>query len=126
VNVNGKDGQEEGEMRRRSFEVDRSQAKLMGVCAGIARMTDIDATIVRIGFVVATLIGGWPWTLVAYVALGLIGRHKSGGRLRRAGHSYDGLEQPSAGRELDRRMAEIDHYVASSNGRLAREIEELR
>ena len=109
----------------RRFEVDRSEAKLIGVCAGLGRAMGIDATIVRIGFVVATLVGGWPWTVIAYVALGWFGQPRAA-RLRRrqrqasvAGSAYDA-------RDFDRRLAEIDSYVASPNSRLAREIEELR
>jgi phage shock protein C len=109
--------------RSSKFEVDRSEAKLMGVCAGIARHVGIDPTIVRVGFVVATIIGGWPWTVIAYFVLGFVGR--PGRRLAR--HERP-LRSPAAGEmsDLDRRMAAIDSYVASPNGRLAREIDELR
>jgi len=116
-------------MRRRTFEVDKAEAKLMGVCAGLARNLGIDPTIVRIGLVVATLVGGWPWTLVAYVILGMVGQPKGArlGRSRSEGLSGQArLEERGGMRDLDRRLAEIDHYVASSNGRLAREIEDLR
>lgn len=112
-------------MRRRTFEVDKAEAKMMGVCSGLARTMGIDPTIVRIAFVVATLIGGWPWTVVAYVILAMIGKPKRA-RLRRSAVAYDGLQECGGLSDLDRRMAEIDHYVASSNRRLAREIEELR
>jgi len=112
-------------MTRRNFEVDRSEAKLMGVCSGLARMTGVDATIIRIGFVVATLIGGWPWTLIAYVILGFVGKPKHG-RLHRGASHRESVAHAGAMTDLDRRLAEVDHYVASSNGRLAREIEELR
>lgn len=111
-------------MSGRNFEVDKAEAKLMGVCAGLAKMTGLDATIIRIGFVVATLIGGWPWTLVAYFVLGLVGQ-KRRAQVRRSarGAIGDGGYRSS---DLDRRMVEIETYVSSSNGRLAREIEELR
>ncbi|HEX8644074.1 MAG TPA: PspC domain-containing protein [Allosphingosinicella sp.] len=109
---------------RRTFEVDKAEAKLMGVCSGLARMTGVDATVIRIGFVVATLIGGWPWTVVAYVVLALAGKPK---RTRVAASARRAsLEERGAMSDLDRRLAEVDHYVASSNDRLAREIEELR
>jgi len=118
--------QEEFEMRCRTFEVDKAEAKMLGVCSGIARMTGVDATIVRIGFVVATLVGGWPWTLVAYVVLALVGQPKRArARLNRHAGGFHSVET-GAPRDIDRRLAEIDTYVASSNSRLAREIEELR
>lgn len=106
------------------FAVDRSQAKLMGVCAGLGRALGIDPTIVRIGFVVATLIGGWPWTAVAYLALGFVGQAQRGRVRRRRAPSLAGSAYEA--RDFDRRLAEIDSYVASPNSRLAREIDELR
>jgi phage shock protein C len=106
----------------KTFAVDRSQAKLMGVCAGIANMTGIDATIVRIGFVVATLIGGWPWTVIAYVALGLIGNKKLH-RVPSRRAAREGVDYRSSDRE--RRLAEIESYT-TTNDRLAREIDDLR
>lgn len=107
----------------RSFAVDRSEARLMGVCAGLANMLNVDATIVRIGFVVATLLGGWPWTILAYVALGIVGSGKLRQLRRRREARSDGLG-PRSG-ERARRLAEIDAYAAT-NERLAREIDELR
>lgn len=113
-------------MRRRTFEVDKAEAKMMGVCSGLARTMGIDPIVVRIAFVVATLIGGWPWTVVAYIVLAMVGKPKRA-PLRRGAVAHDGLQECGGLSDLDRRMAEIDHYVASSNQhRLAREIEELR
>ena len=113
-------------MTRRTFEVDKAEAKMMGVCAGLARSLNIDPTIVRIGFVVATLIGGWPWTFVAYLVLGMAGQPRRA-RATRGAAGFQSLEDKGGMRDLDRRLAEIDHhYVASANSRLAREIEELR
>jgi phage shock protein C len=111
-------------MNARKFEVDRSQAKLMGVCAGLGRAMGIDPTIVRIGFVVATVIGGWPWTVIAYFALGFVGQARRGRPIRRRAPSLAGSAYEA--RDFDRRLAEIDSYVASPNSRLAREIEDLR
>lgn len=113
-------------MKTRKFMVDKSEAKLMGVCAGIGNMAGIDPTIVRIGFVVATLIGGWPWTVVAYLALAFIGQPKRAGGLSRRAERTSLADYDSRTADYDRRMAEIDSYVASSNSRLAREIEDLR
>ena len=111
---------------RRRFEVDKNEAKLMGVCAGLGHMLGIDPTIVRIGFVVGTVVGGWPWTVIAYFVLGFVGQPKRGRGLSRASRRTSVAEYDPRSAELDRRMAEIDSYVASPNSRLAREIEELR
>ncbi len=59
------------EPRTEGFRLDRTNGKLMGVCAGLSNRFGIDATLLRIGLVVATLAGfGLP--VVAYLATGLI------------------------------------------------------
>ena len=51
--------------------LNRANKKILGVCAGLADWSGIDAIIVRVAFVLATLIGfGSP--ILIYVALGLI------------------------------------------------------
>ena len=113
--------------RGRKFTLDKANGKLMGVCAGIADMTGWDVTLIRVAFVVMTLLGGFPWTLVAYVAAAMIAKPKSADR-------FDGLGStaPSAfdlrrsTTDLDRRLAEVETYVTSQNSSLAREIESLR
>ncbi|GMN03995.1 PspC domain-containing protein [Erythrobacter sp. MTPC3] len=53
------------------FRLDKSNAKIFGVCSGLANATDIDATIWRIGLVVATLLGV-GLTIPIYIAVALI------------------------------------------------------
>ena len=53
------------------FRLAKSNAKLWGVCGGIANYFGIDATLVRIGFVVGTLIG-FGSLLLVYLAIALI------------------------------------------------------
>ena len=55
----------------RSFRLDHTDGKLMGVCAGIANYFGWDPLLVRIGFVAGTLIGFGSLILV-YLAIGLI------------------------------------------------------
>jgi phage shock protein C len=53
------------------FYRDRRSAKLLGVCAGLANLTGVDAIWVRLTAVLATLFGsGLP--LILYVVLALI------------------------------------------------------
>lgn len=115
---------------KKIFQLDKSNGKWMGVCAGIANYTGVDATFVRVAAVVVTLLGAFPWTLIAYVAAGLLAKSKSH-------RSLDGFEASSSPRlstyevrsqmrDIDRRMAEVETYVTSQNTQLAREIEELR
>ena len=107
------------------FETDRAGGKLLGVCAGIANHYNVDATIVRIGLVVVTLMGLFPWTLIAYAAAAYVGRpgRRGGYSLARSATREESRERM---RNLDLRMQAIETYVTSSNSSLAREIEELR
>lgn len=123
--------------RRTKFYRDKLHGKLMGVCAGISDYTGVDATLVRIGFVVAVLMGfGAP--LLVYLAAGFIAPVKP------RELSYDTPDDAkfwqgvraspkrtvrdvrSKFRDLDRRLADVETYVTSSNNQLSREIEQLR
>jgi phage shock protein C len=111
-------------MRGKRFEVDREEGKLLGVCAGLANLTGIDATIIRIGFVVATLFHGFPWTLIAYGVLALVGQRRT--------RDHGDLpidrdaDSPERLRALDLRMRAIETHAAGANSALAREIDALR
>jgi phage shock protein C len=112
---------------KRTFRLDRSNGKLLGVCAGLARMTGWDATLIRIGLVLITLFGAFPWTLIAYGAAAFVGRKGSPSldeTPSRSGLSARDLRESM--RDIDRRMIEVDSYVASPNRRLAQEIDSLR
>ena len=56
---------------RRGFHLDKVNAKLMGVCSGIADSFGWDVTLVRVGFVAGTLIG-FGSLLIVYLAIGLL------------------------------------------------------
>ena len=112
----------------KKFHLDKRNGKFMGVCSGLANYVGIDPVIVRIGLVVTTLLGGFPWTLIAYGVAAWAAKPQDLG--------YESEEAPrlrastrdvrETMRDIDRRMAEVETYVTSSNSRLAREIEELR
>ena len=53
------------------FLINRGEAKVMGVAAGIADYTGVDPTIVRLGLVALTLLAG-PLTIFFYVLTGLL------------------------------------------------------
>ena len=55
----------------RTFALDKPNAKLMGVCSGLARSTGADPTLVRVLAVVGTLIVG-GMTIPAYIVAGLV------------------------------------------------------
>jgi phage shock protein C len=115
---------------RKRFVLDKANGKLMGVCAGFARMTGWDVTLVRVAMVVTALIVH-PLVVVYFVA-GLVAA-KADPRVR-----YDDEEAPAPRPRMstydmkrtmgdyDRRLAEIDSCMASAESPLAREIEKLR
>ena len=117
-------------MRGKKFELDRRNGKFMGVCAGFANYTGWDATLVRVALVVITILGAFPWTLLAYGAAAWAAKPKKAApsivddiRTLRSGSTRD---YRSNMRDIDLRLAEVENYVTTSNSRLSREIEELR
>ena len=124
--------------RHTRFYLDKKNKKWAGVCAGIADYTGIDVTLVRIGLVFLTLVGGFPWTLVAYGIAAWAAPVKPSELVYETPEQtkfWQGVrtspartvrEVRSRFREIDRRLAEVETYVTSSAGRLAREIESLR
>jgi phage shock protein C len=120
------------------FYKNRQNRKWMGVCAGIADYTGIDVTVIRIGLVILTLIGGGPWTIIAYFIAGWMAPDKPAELALetpekakfwqgvRASPRRSIRDVRSRFRDLDRRLADVEAYVTSSNTRLAREIDQLR
>ncbi|HEY0446596.1 MAG TPA: PspC domain-containing protein [Allosphingosinicella sp.] len=53
------------------FALDKENGKLMGVCSGLARWTDADPTLLRVGTVILALVAG-PVAAVAYIAAGMV------------------------------------------------------
>ena len=55
----------------KSFRLDRTRGKLWGVCGGIANYFGIDATWVRVAFVLGTIVGFGSLILI-YAGIALI------------------------------------------------------
>ena len=123
---------------RTRFYLDKQNAKWSGVCAGIADYTGLDVTLVRIGVVLLTILGGFPWTLIAYWVVAAMAPKKPMALYEqnleekkfwqgvRANPRRIARDVRARFRDIDRRLADVEAYVTSSNSRLAREIEELR
>jgi phage shock protein C len=115
--------------RGRKYYLDRKNGKVMGVCAGIADFTGWDVTLIRVAAVLVTLLGAFPWTVIAYFTAALIAKNMPTGfegdaqmpRLRTST-----AELRDSMRDIDHRMAEVESFVTSPNARLAQEIDSLR
>ena len=122
---------------RTKFYLDKENGKVCGVCSGIADYTGIDVTVIRILFVVATFMSGGgpilPYFIIAWMApkkprdlYSSDPEEKKFWQGVRANPRRTARLVRSRFREIDRRLADVEAYVTSSNSRLAREIEQLR
>ena len=50
-----------------SYALDKSNAKMLGVCAGLSRTTGWDPTLVRLGVVLLTLFALGPVAILLYL-----------------------------------------------------------
>lgn len=123
--------------RRTKYYLDKQNAKWMGVCSGLADYTGVDVLWIRIGAIVLTIMGGFPWTLVAYFVTAWMAETKPLGLYEdaeearfwqgvRANPSRTARDVRSRFRDIDRRLADIEVHYTSTNARLAREIDSLR
>lgn len=123
--------------RRTKFYLDKRNAKWSGVCAGIADYTGFDVTWVRVGAVLVTLMGAFPWTLIAYWLVAWLAHPQPLGLYddRDDEKFWQGVRQSPARttrdvrakfRDIDRRLADVETYYTSRNSSLANEIESLR
>ena len=122
--------------RRTSFYLDKSNAKWLGVCAGIADYTGIDLTVVRIVTVLGTVFGSGT-LLIVYLIIAWMAPARPMGLYDDADDAkfWQGVRQSptrstrdvrSKFRDLDRRLADVESYYTSRNSSLANEIDNLR
>ena len=122
---------------RTRFYRNKQDGKVLGVCSGIADYTGVDVGLVRLMFLASLFLSGGSILPVYFIA-GILapnrpsefesetpderqfwqGVRASPGRTARA---ISGRL-----RDIDRRLADIEHYVTTENRSLAREIENLR
>lgn len=123
--------------RRTQFYLDKQNGKWLGVCAGIADYTGMDVLWVRIATVIVTLMGGFPWTLLAYLMAAWFAPNKpnafygSDDETRfwqgvRSNPARSTRDVRAKFRDIDRRIADIELHYTSRNQRLANEIDSLR
>ncbi|MEO1968451.1 MAG: envelope stress response membrane protein PspC [Sphingomonadaceae bacterium] len=114
---------------------DKQNAKLMGVCSGIADYTGVDALWIRLAFI--ALVFSTGVALPAYFLAGILlskkpphlyvdhDESKYWQRVRQS-PKRTAREIRSKMKDIDRRLAEVETYYVSSNPRLNAEIERLR
>lgn len=121
---------------RTKFYVDKQNGKIMGVCAGLADYTGIEAIWIRVGVALLALTTSGT-VILAYLLIAWLAPNKPA-------NLYDGPEEQkfwqgvrsnprrstaevrSKFRDIDRRLADIEMYYTSRNTRLADEIDSLR
>ena len=114
---------------------DKQNAKLMGVCSGIADYTGVDALWIRLAVVIMVFATGFA--LPAYFIAGLLLNKKPSHlyvdkdenrywQRVRQNPKRTAREIRARMKDVDRRLAEVEHYYVSSNPRLNAEIERLR
>ena len=121
---------------RTSFYRDKQNAKLMGICAGIADYTGINAIWVRLGFIGLVFMTGGG-IIPFYFIAGLLANKKPPHlyldrqeqqfwqRVRQS-PSRTARDVRASFRDIDRRLADVELYYVSANPRLSDEIERLR
>lgn len=115
---------------------DKQNAKLMGVCSGIADYTGVNALWVRLAFIMLIIMTSGailPFYFIAGLLLSKKPPHlyvdqdesKYWQRVRQS-PKRTAREIRSRFRDIDRRLAEVETYYVTSNPRLSAEIERLR
>lgn len=114
---------------------DKQNAKLLGVCSGIADYTGVNALWVRLGAIILALTTGVA--IPAYFIAGLLlnkkpphlyvdkEEQKYWQRVRQS-PTRTAREVRARFRDIDRRLADVETYYVTSNPRLSAEIDRLR
>lgn len=121
-------------MSRGPFYLNKSNAKISGVCAGIADYTGIDALWIRLGALLLTLFVSFI-TIPIYIGAAFAAQKRPESLyssvdeerlLRRTERARSKNRYRSELSDMDRRVADIEARYSGSNARLAAEIERLR
>jgi phage shock protein C len=116
---------------------DSANAKLLGVCSGIASYTGVNRFWVRAGLVALTLFALGPIGILAYIVAGFVLKKKPPHLYRdvqeenywqrvRQSPKRTAREIRARFRDIDRRLADVETYYVSNNPRLTSQIEQLR
>lgn len=122
---------------RTRFYRNKREGKVLGVCAGIADYTGIDVSMIRLMFLFTLFMSGGSILPVYFIA-GMMAPDKPE-EIRdvpqeeqqfwqgvRASPGRSARAIGSRLKDIDRRLADIEHYVTTENRSLANEIDSLR
>lgn len=122
--------------QRTTLYRDKQNSKLMGVCAGIADYTGVNALWVRLGAIMLIFMTS-GFIIPFYFVTGMLLQNKPAHlyvdaqeeqywqRVRQS-PKRTAREIRARFRDIDRRLAEVESFYVSSNPRLSAEIENLR
>ena len=121
---------------RTKFYLDKTNAKWLGVCSGLADYTGIDVIWLRVGVALLTFTT-FPMGLIGYLLIAWMAPCRPAGLYEgpdeakfwqgvRSNPSRSTAQVRSTFRDIDRRLADIEMYYTSRNTRLADEIDSLR
>ncbi len=121
---------------RTTFYRDKQNAKLMGICSGIADYTGVNAIWVRlaaVGLVFMTGGGIIPFYFIAgFLAnkkpphLYVDNQEQQFWQRVRQSPTRTARDVRASFRDIDRRLADVETYYVTANPRLSEEIERLR
>ncbi len=121
---------------RTTFYRDKQNAKLMGICSGIADYTGVNAIWVRLGALMMIGVTGGAIIPCYFIAGFLANKkppHLYGDHQEQ--RFWQGVRQSpkrtareirASFRDIDRRLADVELYYVTANPRLSDEIERLR
>lgn len=121
---------------RTTFYRDKQNAKLMGICSGIADYTGVNAIWVRLGAIGLVFMTGGA-IIPCYFIAGFLANKKPPHlyvdnqqqqfwqRVRQS-PTRTARDVRASLRDVDRRLADVEAYYVTANPRLSEEIERLR
>ena len=121
---------------RTKFYLNKAEGKVLGVCAGLADYTGIEAIWLRVGMVFLAFATSGT-TVFLYFLIAWLAPNKPAGLYQgpeeekfwqgvRSNPRRSTAEVRSKFRDIDRRLADIEMFYTSRNTRLADEIDSLR
>lgn len=112
------------------------KGKLMGVAAGLADYSGVNANLIRVALVIGSLLGWFLPLIIIYIVLGVVLEAKPADlyeneaeeqfwRGVRTRPDYTAVELRKRFRRIDERLQTMESYITSKRFRLDRELRDL-